>query len=157
MAFRRYLFSPKIFFIDVWQGFQWRHDILFIINFQHIQLIHPVFSLIILKIFCQVRMCGMVLMTSWCYLYWHSAHLAYSLNKKMTFSSKDFLSKCDQIGMRIWLHLRKKSFMENFIFVHWFIQCFLWFSWHWIDLQNYFLLETSTLAVDLVCLQPFTE
>ena len=34
----------------------------------------------------------------------------------MKFSSKDFLSKCDQIGLRIWLHLRKKSFMENFIF-----------------------------------------
>ena len=34
----------------------------------------------------------------------------------MKFSSKDFLSKCDQIGMWIWLHLRKKSLMENFIF-----------------------------------------
>ena len=31
---------------------------------------------------------------------------------------KDFLSKCDQIRrkLRIWSHLLKKSFMENFIF-----------------------------------------
>ena len=31
---------------------------------------------------------------------------------------KDFCSKCDQIRsfLRIWSHLLKKSFMENFIF-----------------------------------------
>ena len=31
---------------------------------------------------------------------------------------KDFFSKCDQIRtfLRIWSHLLKKSFMENFIF-----------------------------------------
>ena len=31
---------------------------------------------------------------------------------------KDFFSKCDQIHvfLRIWSHLLKKSFMENFIF-----------------------------------------
>ena len=31
---------------------------------------------------------------------------------------KDFFSKCDQIPsfLRIWSHLLKKSFMENFIF-----------------------------------------
>ena len=36
----------------------------------------------------------------------------------MKFSIKDFLSKCDQIHsfLRIWSHLRKKDFMENFIF-----------------------------------------
>ena len=32
----------------------------------------------------------------------------------MKFSIQDFFSKCDQI--RIWSHLLKKSWMENFIF-----------------------------------------
>ena len=34
------------------------------------------------------------------------------------FSIKDVISKCDQIRsfLRIWPHLLKKSFMENFIF-----------------------------------------
>ena len=37
--------------------------------------------------------------------------------QKMKFSIKDFFSKCDQIHsfLRIWLHLLKKSLMENFI------------------------------------------
>ena len=41
-----------------------------------------------------------------------------STAQKMTFSVKDFFSKCDQIRMklRIWLHLLKKSLMENVIF-----------------------------------------
>ena len=36
----------------------------------------------------------------------------------MKFSTKDFFSKCDQIHWKqqIWLHLLKKSLMENFIF-----------------------------------------
>ena len=36
----------------------------------------------------------------------------------MTFSIKDFHSKCDQTRreMRIWPHLLKKYLMENFIF-----------------------------------------
>ena len=36
----------------------------------------------------------------------------------MRFSSKDFFSKCEQIGrkLRIWSHLLKKSLMKNFIF-----------------------------------------
>ena len=36
----------------------------------------------------------------------------------MKFSIKDFFSKCDLIRrkLRIWLHLLKKSLMENFIF-----------------------------------------
>ena len=36
----------------------------------------------------------------------------------MKFSIKDFFSKFDQIHrkLRIWLHLLKKSLMENFIF-----------------------------------------
>ena len=34
------------------------------------------------------------------------------------FSIKDFFSKCDQIRLflRMWSHLLKKSFMENFVF-----------------------------------------
>ena len=38
--------------------------------------------------------------------------------QKMNFSIKDFFSKYDQIRsvLRIWSHLLKKSFMENFIF-----------------------------------------
>ena len=41
-----------------------------------------------------------------------------TLHKKMTFSIKDFFSKCDQIRrkLRIWSQLLKKSLMENFIF-----------------------------------------
>ena len=37
--------------------------------------------------------------------------------QKMKFSIKDIFSKCDQIRrkLRIWSHLLKKSFMENFI------------------------------------------
>ena len=36
----------------------------------------------------------------------------------MKFSNKDFVSKCDQIRMklRMWSHLLKKSLLENFIF-----------------------------------------
>ena len=36
--------------------------------------------------------------------------------KKAKFSIKDFFSKCDQVRrkLRIWLHLLKKSLMENF-------------------------------------------
>ena len=38
--------------------------------------------------------------------------------QKMKFSIRDFVSKCVQIRrkLRIWLHLLKKSLMENFIF-----------------------------------------
>ena len=38
--------------------------------------------------------------------------------QNMKFSIKDFFSKCSQIRrkLRIWSHLLKKSFMENFIF-----------------------------------------
>ena len=37
--------------------------------------------------------------------------------QKIKFSIKDFFSKCDQIRsfLRIWSHLLKKSFTENFI------------------------------------------
>ena len=50
----------------------------------------------------------------------HETNLPFKINtaQKMTFSIKDFFSKCDQIrrNLRIWSHLLKKSFMENFIF-----------------------------------------
>ena len=41
-----------------------------------------------------------------------------SISQKMKFSIKYFFSKCDQgrSFLRIWLHLLKKSLMENFIF-----------------------------------------
>ena len=42
----------------------------------------------------------------------------YHTVQKIYFSIKDFFNKCDQICslLRIWLHLLKKSLMENFIF-----------------------------------------
>ena len=38
----------------------------------------------------------------------------------MTFTVKDFFSKCDQIRryLRLWSHLLKQSLMENFIFLY---------------------------------------
>ena len=46
--------------------------------------------------------------------------LAFSMitARKVKFSIKDLFSKCDQIRwkLRIWSHLLKKPFMENFIF-----------------------------------------
>ena len=38
--------------------------------------------------------------------------------QKMTFSIKDFFSKCAQIGRKLWIwsHVLKKSLMKNFIF-----------------------------------------
>ena len=51
----------------------------------------------------------------------YSAVLIYDdtdTSQKMTFSIKDFFSKCDQICsfLRIWPHLLKIYLMENFIF-----------------------------------------
>ena len=42
----------------------------------------------------------------------------FALHKKMKFCIKDFFSKCDQIrrNLQIWLHLLKKSLMQNLIF-----------------------------------------
>ena len=42
----------------------------------------------------------------------------YFFPQKTKFSIKDFFSKCDQIRLflRMWSHLLKKSFMENFVF-----------------------------------------
>ena len=53
--------------------------------------------------------------------------------QKMKFSIKDFFSKSDQIRsfLRVWSHLLKISFMENFIFcaVHSSLNCpCFWFS-----------------------------
>ena len=47
----------------------------------------------------------------------HQSRTKYTA-KKMKFSIKGFLRKCDQIRnlLRIWSHLLKKSLMENFIF-----------------------------------------
>ena len=42
----------------------------------------------------------------------------FKKRQKMRFSVKDFYSKCNQIcrKLRIWLHLLKKSLIENFSF-----------------------------------------
>ena len=50
--------------------------------------------------------------------------------QKMKFSTKDFLSKCDQIRrkLRIWSHLLKKSLVENFIFCPVYILVYCTFS-----------------------------
>ena len=47
--------------------------------------------------------------------------------QKMTFSSKGFLTKCDQIrsSLLIWSHLLRKSLMENVIFFASFKSIFL--------------------------------
>ena len=44
---------------------------------------------------------------------------AFNTAQKMKFSIKELFSKCDQIRtkLRIWLHLMKKSLMENFFFL----------------------------------------
>ena len=52
----------------------------------------------------------------------------------MTFSIKNFFSKCDQIlrKLRIWLHLLNKSLMENFIFLFQpfkYIQTLFYLKW----------------------------
>ena len=49
-------------------------------------------------------------------LHWETTNLPTI--QKMSFSIKDFSSKCEQIRrkLRIWSHLPKKSLMENFIF-----------------------------------------
>ena len=48
----------------------------------------------------------------WKTLKWHTA-------QKIKFSIKDFFSKCDKIRsfLHIWVHLLKKSLMENFTFL----------------------------------------
>ena len=50
--------------------------------------------------------------------------------QKIKFSTKDFFSKCDQIRsfLQIWLHLLKKSLIENFIFMQWHKNDFQQFS-----------------------------
>ena len=50
--------------------------------------------------------------------YFQNLRLLSNTGQKMTFSIKDFFSKCDQIRgfLRIWSHLLKKSLMENFAF-----------------------------------------
>ena len=48
----------------------------------------------------------------------NNAFLMVDTDRKMKFSIKDFISKCDEIRrkQRIWSHLLKKFLMENFIF-----------------------------------------
>ena len=53
--------------------------------------------------------------------------------QKMKYSFKDFFSKCDQIcrKLRIWSHLLKKFFTENFIFC---VVCYWNFNWPSFDI-----------------------
>ena len=49
-------------------------------------------------------------------------HLSFDISDqtlRLTFSIKDFFSKCDQIRTKLWIwsHLRKKSLLKNFIFL----------------------------------------
>ena len=48
----------------------------------------------------------------------HQPSWNHNTAQKMVFSINDFFSKCDQICsfLRIWSHLLKKYFMQNFIF-----------------------------------------
>ena len=50
--------------------------------------------------------------------FWQWFRLEISTAQKMKFFIKGFFSKCDQIHrkLQIWLHLLKKSLMENFFF-----------------------------------------
>ena len=63
--------------------------------------------------------------------------------QKTNFSVKEFFSKCEQIcrKLRIWSHLLKKSLMENFIFVHWYLTQTLFLHLCWslilIKLRNF--------------------
>ena len=61
----------------------------------------------------------------------------------MKFFIKDFFRKCDQMRsfLRIWSHLLKKSFMENFIF------CAVW--------MNLQLLSSEIVNTAFIILDPF--
>ena len=52
-----------------------------------------------------------------CLVIWSRGLL--STAPKIKFFTKDFFNKCDPIRrkLRIWLHLLKKSLMENFVFL----------------------------------------
>ena len=49
----------------------------------------------------------------------------------MKFSTEDLFSECDQICsfLRIWSHLLKKSSMDVFIFLQWYIVGFIFSFW----------------------------
>ena len=68
---------------------------------QYVNLTYPRYSKVVLDIFWKSYVCPI-----------------YVTAQKIKFSFKDFFSKCDQIHsfLRIWLHLLKKSLMENFLF-----------------------------------------
>ena len=63
--------------------------------------------------------------------------------QKMKFSIKHFFGKCDQIRslLRIWSHLLKKCFMENFIKPEVFLRSPInsHFCFNLITLQNFVL------------------
>ena len=62
--------------------------------------------------------------------------------QKMTFSIKDFFSKCDQVRsfLQIWSYLLKKSLMENFIFLCTVVET---------TLNNYYWNKTDCYKLEL--------
>ena len=68
--------------------------------------------------------------------------------KKMKFSIKDFVSKCDQIRsfLRIWSHLLKKFLMKNCFFV----QCET--AWHGTNNESCFKAENLPLLLRMFLL-----
>ena len=64
--------------------------------------------------------------------------------QKMKFSIKSFFSKYDQIRrkLRIWSHLQKKSFMENFIF------CAVIFTTGSTGIMTYTIMKRRKKTVD---------
>ena len=68
--------------------------------------------------------------------------------QKISFSIKDFFSKCDQIRsfLRIWSHLLKKSLMENFIF------CIVkWVNESQLFLKTFRKINTSHNFISIKC------
>ena len=97
---------------------------------------------------CLIMILLWLLNTSW-YPPWYQACQKQRSNttQKMKFSIKDFLSKRDQIHrkLRIWSHLRKKSVMENFIFV----QCNLF--------RCYIHRYQKCQAFNIICIRSFSR
>ena len=72
----------------------------------------------------------------------------YTLHKKMMFSIKDFLCKCDQIlsFLRIWSHLLKVSLMENFLFLCSDVSC-KYFQYNILKLKTHTLLLITSIIL----------
>ena len=79
-------------------------------------------------------------------LFFKSIESSVCTAQKMKLSCMDLFSKCDQIRsfIRIWSHLLKKSFIENFIFC--VVKLFInWITPRHIITQEYFCDQTTKL------------